>query len=111
MNNKEIDIKKIVGKNIKKYRKLKNLTQEKLAELLNVEVSTLSNLETGKSFPNQENLRKIIDILGIELEMLFTDKDINNLEFAQKDFEKRYELIKNNEEKFNILYNMLKILS
>ena len=111
MGLKTINIKKIVGKNIKKYRKTKNLTQEKLAELLNMEVSSLSNLETGKSFPNQENLRKIIDTLGIELEMLFTYKDIDNLELAQKDFEKRYELIKNDEDKFNILYNMLKILS
>ena len=52
---------KIIGKNIKKYRKItiiegKKLTQEKLAELINVSVSLISNLESNKS-------KKFLDIL------------------------------------------------
>ena len=44
----------IIGKNIKKYRKItiiegKKLTQEKLAELINVSVSLISNVESNKS--------------------------------------------------------------
>ena len=45
---------KIIGQNIKKYRKItiiegKKLTQEKLAELINVSVSLISNVESNKS--------------------------------------------------------------
>ncbi len=36
------------GKNLKKYRKKCNYTQEKLAELANVSVTYLSLLENGK---------------------------------------------------------------
>ena len=53
MNQKELN--KIIGTNIKKYRNQysKNnnvkLTQEKLAELINVSVSLISNIESNKS--------------------------------------------------------------
>ena len=52
MNQKELS--QIIGKNIKKYRTStfidgKKLTQEKLAEAINVSVSLISNLESSKS--------------------------------------------------------------
>ena len=51
MNQKELN--KIIGNNIKKYRLLyndniDNMTQEKLAELINSSVSLISNLESKK---------------------------------------------------------------
>lgn len=39
----------MVGKNIKKYRVSKNMSQEDLAELLNVTRQAVSNWETGGS--------------------------------------------------------------
>ena len=35
------DFKKLLGKRIKEIRKSKNLTQEKLAELINIEVPSI----------------------------------------------------------------------
>lgn len=65
---------KIIGKNIKKYRKItildeKKLTQEKLAELINVSVSLISNLESNKSKKGISitNLYKISVVLNVPI--------------------------------------------
>lgn len=64
----------IIGKNIKKYRKItiiegKKLTQEKLAELINVSVSLISNVESNKSKKGISitNLYKISVVLNIPI--------------------------------------------
>ena len=61
---------KLVGKNIKKYRLLtivngKSMTQEQLAELVNVSVSLISSLESNKtkkgiSIPNLYRISKVL---------------------------------------------------
>ena len=65
---------KIIGKNIKKYRKItiieeKKLTQEKLDELINVSVSLISNVESNKSKKGISitNLYKISVVLNIPI--------------------------------------------
>ena len=65
---------KIIGKNTKKYRKItiiegKKLTQEKLAELINVSVSLISNVESNKSKKGISitNLYKISVVLNIPI--------------------------------------------
>lgn len=54
----------------KKYRKLRNLTQEELAELTNLDTRTIQRIENGERMPSLETLRKLIKSLNIE------DKDI-----------------------------------
>lgn len=56
-----------VGKNIKKIRKEKNLTQEELAECLHCTRQTISNYENGKSEPNIELLIEIARVLEVEV--------------------------------------------
>ena len=72
----------IIGKNIKKYRNLYNkngqkMTQEKLAELINVSVSHISSLESNKTKKgiSISNLYKISLVLGVSIEKLLEDKD------------------------------------
>lgn len=45
-----------LGNNINKLRKEKSLSQEKLAEKINVTRQTISNWELGETFPNPEQL-------------------------------------------------------
>ncbi len=70
----------IIGKNIKKYRKLYNnnghkMTQEKLAELINVSVSHISSLESNKTRKgiSISNLYKISIVLNIPITKLLED--------------------------------------
>ena len=57
-----------VGKNIKKIRKEKNLTQDDLAERLYCTRQTISNYENGKSEPNIALLVEIAKVLEVEKE-------------------------------------------
>ena len=57
---------------IKKYRKIHNLTQEKLAELLDISPRQLQRIESGQSETSLKTLKKLIKILDI------SDEDIVN---------------------------------
>lgn len=56
-----------VGKNIKRIRKEKNLTQDELAERLHCTRQTISNYENGKSEPCIELLIEIAKVLEVEI--------------------------------------------
>lgn len=60
----------MVGKNIKKFRQSQNMSQEELAERLNVTRQAISNWETGKTQPDIDTLHNISMILGVTIEEL-----------------------------------------
>lgn len=45
-----MDNKKLLGKRIKEIRKHKGLTQEQLSEMIDIETSSLSGIESGRFF-------------------------------------------------------------
>ena len=49
---------KLFGKRIRELREKNNLTQEKLAEILDLDYQTISRIETGYYFTSYENLEK-----------------------------------------------------
>ncbi len=59
-----------IGKNIKKIRESKGMTQETLAEALFVTRQTVSNYETGRSKPDVDMLVRIGEILGTDVNTL-----------------------------------------
>lgn len=63
--------------NLVTLRKSKNMTQEELAEKLNVTRQTLSKWETGDSLPDIEKSRMIADIFDVSLDELVTHENIN----------------------------------
>ncbi len=75
MNNKQL-----LGKRIKELRKAANLTQEKLAELIDIETGSLSGIESGRHFPSLPTLEKIAINLNVELKALFDFKHLISVE-------------------------------
>ncbi len=69
-----MDNKKLLGKRIKELRKLSGLTQEKLSEMIGIETTSLSGIESGRHFPSLPTLEKIADNLNVELKTLFEFK-------------------------------------
>lgn len=61
----------LLGLKIKNFRKNCSYTQEKLSEVLGIDVSALSKIENGKSFPSAETICKLIRILKISPNELF----------------------------------------
>ena len=77
---------KQIGNKVAYYRKLRNLTQDELADRVNISVSSLSKLERGK-YNNNIPLSMLIMIaegLRIDVSMLVTfDEREKLLEFDQ----------------------------
>lgn len=63
-----------INKNIKKMRNEKNLTQEELAQKINVTRQAVSNWENAKTQPDLETLTAIAEALEIDFEMLLYGK-------------------------------------
>ena len=55
----------IIGERLKKARTDKKLTQEKLAEQLDVSIAFLSRIERGNSHISLKRLSEVCDILGV----------------------------------------------
>lgn len=73
-----MDVKKILGSNIRKYRKRGGLTQEQFAERLYISPKHLSNIEVGTKFVSAILLEKIITELDIPPASLFYSSDIKS---------------------------------
>ena len=58
---------------IQKYRMSKKLTQENLAEAIDVTPSYVSEIETGKKRPSMKTLEKIAAVLDVPLVALMDD--------------------------------------
>ncbi len=79
---------KLIGKNVKYYRKIYNLktgkmTQEDLAEVVDVSTALIGNLESDKIEQGISvyTLWKISKALNVSIEKLFDDTDFSNRPF------------------------------
>lgn len=60
-----------IGKNIKKFRKKKNISQDRLSKLANVSLNLVAKLELeNNQNPTIETLQKIADALDVSIEDL-----------------------------------------
>ncbi len=73
-----MDTKKLLGKRLRELRKKKNINQEKLAELINVDPTTISNIENGKNYPSMINLENLLSVLGCTFVDAFDFEHKNN---------------------------------
>lgn len=67
-----------MGRRIKIRRRELSMTQEQLAEQMDVSIQMISNLELGKKAIRPENLAKVCDILDISADYLLRGKYIVN---------------------------------
>lgn len=73
-----MDNKLLLGKRIKELIKKKGISQERLAELVGIEPTALSNIVTGRNYPLFITLEKIINVLDVSFEDVFKFKHQDN---------------------------------
>ena len=69
-----MSILEIFGNNIKKYRKLNGLSQEKLAELACLHRTYISDIERYKRSISLDNIQKLANALNIDTYKLFMEE-------------------------------------
>ena len=102
-----MDIKKNFGKRIKELRKSKNLSQEKLSEMVNIGQNTLSYIETGDNFCTAETLGKIAAAMNIEPQELFNFGHFKSNNELLNDINV---MLKQNPDKIQEVYRIIKAI-
>ena len=72
----------MLGDKIKLYREKKRMTQNEVADILNVSPATISKYESGALEPNIESLKRLAELFEISIDELLSDEkefDISNI--------------------------------
>ncbi|PWL80694.1 XRE family transcriptional regulator [Candidatus Gastranaerophilales bacterium] len=102
-----MDIKSNLGIRIKELRKQRRLSQEKLAELVDISQNALSYIETGDNFCSADTLEKIIAALEIDPQELF---DFGHFKSNDELLTEINHILNKNPEKIPDFYKILKAI-
>jgi transcriptional regulator, XRE family protein len=70
-----VDILKVFGTNLRKYREERNISQEKIAEMAGLHRTYISDIERFQRSISLGNVQKIADALEIETFLLFKEEE------------------------------------
>ena len=62
-----------IGKNVRKYRLMKKLRQEDLAEKAGLTTNYIAMVERGEKIPSLETFIKILNALGVSADMVLSE--------------------------------------
>jgi len=85
------DIRLILAENMKKYRKIQRLSQEKLAEKINTSPNYIAMIEVGKKFPSAGMLERIALALNVDTPELFTTNTVTFMANNNKSVERLFQ--------------------
>ncbi len=80
-----VKLKKNIGERIKFFRKKRGLSQQELAELVDIEMKSLSRIESGHNYPQCENLVAIAKVLNVLPWQLYFYDEPHDLEKMKND--------------------------
>ena len=99
----------VIGQRIKKARLAKNMTQEELAEQIDISVAFLSRVERGNSHINLKRLNQLCDLLDVSEGYLLNGASSSSENYLDKEFT---DLIKSvSPEKQKLIYNVAKTIA
>ena len=106
-----MNLKKELGEKIKRMRKKKNLTQEQLAEMVEISPRNLSGIEIGSNFAKAETLEKIITALDTTLEEMCTTEHLEETNILLNKINLYIKNIEHDRKKVEYIYKMVKFLN
>ena len=99
----------LIGKKFKEIRKNTGITQDAFSEILGLETSSISNIETGKSYPSMQTIIKLIEKFNINPTDIFDYEYLNNETYLDQEINRT---IKNFDyKKKQILYRIIKSIN
>lgn len=85
------DINKIIGRNLKRLRVSKGITQEQLAEILKLQPQSVTVIETGRTFISGDVLEKICNYFNVEPSVLFK---LDYIQPTEKSYDLKKEILR-----------------
>lgn len=102
-----MEIKKQLGKRIRELRERRNLSQEYIAEQLDIHPANYWRIENGVSYPKPENLEKICEILKVNIQELFIFDHLKNIDEIKLELQN---IINSDESLTRLIYKFVKTL-
>ena len=99
----------IIGERLKKARLEKNLTQEQLAEQIDVSIAFLSRIERGNSQINLKRLSQVCEILGVSEGYILNGASSNSTNYLSSEFNEILNSV--SPEKQKLIYKIAKVIS
>ena len=100
----DMNKKELLGLRLREIRKKNKISQEKLAELIEVDPTTISNIENGKNYPSLNNLENLLNVLNCTFVDIF---DFEHKNSTANLIERINEILKENPEKIEEFYKIL----
>lgn len=99
----------IIGMRLKQARMDKKITQEKLAEILDVSVAYISRVERGSTTINLKRLFELCSLLEVSVGQILDGTSSNSDSYLNTAFN---DLLKNcPPEKMDLIYNVVKVIA
>lgn len=108
INTMKSEINKKFGKRIQYLRQQRGLSQEKFAEAIDIAATSLSYIETGRGFTTLPTLQKMAVVLNVNISELFEFSTTKTSEQMYNYIVSRLQLIKKDDNKLKLIYNLLK---
>jgi len=105
-----VGIKEEFGEKIKRMRQNRGLTQEQLAEAVDISQRALSAIERGENFVTAETLEKLLKALNTTSDELFALNHLKPQAELLDEINKNLSKISQNPQKLEIVYNITKSL-
>lgn len=99
----------VIGRRIKKARIEQHITQEELADKLNISIAFVSRVERGNSKINLKRLAQISEILNVTPGYLLTGSNTTSKDYLKEDF--RNILDKCTPEQQKLIYQISELVS
>lgn len=99
----------IIGERIKRARKEKNMTQEKLAEQIGVSIAFLSRIERGNSQVNIKRLSQICKILDLTEGEILNGSSNESNSYLNVEFAKLLSSCSSEQQK--LIYEVAKVIA
>ena len=103
-----METKELLGRRLRELRKRQGINQEQLAELINVDPTTISNIENGKNYPSLINLENLLQALNSSFIEAFDFEHKNDEKDLLIEINKK---LKNNPDKIEDFYKIVVALT
>lgn len=99
----------VIGRRIKQCRLDRKMTQEELADEINISVAFLSRVERGNAHLNLRRLTQIAEVLKVSPGYLLTGSNTTSKDYLKEDFKNI--LDKCNPEQQKLIYEISELVS
>ena len=106
-----MNIKNLLGQKIKRLRKMRGLTQEQFAEMIDITPRNLCRIEAGDNFVSAETPDRILFALNVPADILFSYEHLKDEKEILAEIYSYVDKIKQNSKQLEKVHRLLRLIA